>query len=103
MTENLKALIEKVSADEELKKKAEALNEIKDENEVKAAVIKLAEEAGVTLTEADLVPENDEVSEDELDAVAGGRSYGCHCVITGIAVSEPRCTCFVVGKGDMEL
>jgi predicted ribosomally synthesized peptide with nif11-like leader len=98
MTDNLKALIEKVSADEELKKKAEALNEIKDEEEAKAAVIKFAAEAGVTLTEADLVPENDEVSEDELDAVAGGRFADSSC--TCIGIGEPRCMCIIMGTGE---
>jgi predicted ribosomally synthesized peptide with nif11-like leader len=70
MTENIKAFLEKISADEELRKKAEALNELKDKDEAIAATIKLASDVDITLTEADFASQESEVSDDELDAVA---------------------------------
>jgi predicted ribosomally synthesized peptide with nif11-like leader len=72
MTENLKAFLEKVSSDEALAEKAKALSGIQDQKEAIAATIQLAEEAGCILTEADLVPQSSEVSDDELGSVAGG-------------------------------
>jgi predicted ribosomally synthesized peptide with nif11-like leader len=72
MTENLKAFLEKVSADEALAEKAKALDGIQDKKEAIAAAIRLAEEAGCILTEADLVPQRSEVSDDELSSVSGG-------------------------------
>ncbi len=77
MTDNLKAFIEKVSTDEELKKKVDTLKEIKDEKEIIAATIKIAGEYGITVTEDDLSPKDEEVSDDELEAVAGGTRHGC--------------------------
>jgi predicted ribosomally synthesized peptide with nif11-like leader len=76
MTDNLKALIEKVSTDEELKKKVDALKELKDEKEIIAATIKIAGEYGIVITEDDFVPKDGEVDDNELNSVAGG-SY-CH-------------------------
>jgi predicted ribosomally synthesized peptide with nif11-like leader len=108
MTKNLKALIEKVSADEELKKKAEALNDIKDEEEAKAAVIKLAAEAGITITEADFAPEEGEINDDELEAVAGGKDMICvlsgagksgFCLLVGVDTEHKDCICVAGGLG----
>jgi predicted ribosomally synthesized peptide with nif11-like leader len=83
MTDNLKALIEKISTDEELKKKVDALKELKDENEIIAATIKIAGEYGIEITEDDFVPKDVEVDDNELNSVAGGHYY---CSVTSYLV-----------------
>jgi predicted ribosomally synthesized peptide with nif11-like leader len=77
MTENMKAFLERVSADEALAEKAKALDGIQDKKEAIAATIQLAEEAGCILTEADFVRPSSELSDDELDGVAGGIKDFC--------------------------
>lgn len=68
--------------------------------------IALAAEYGVKLTEADFQPSGEqELSEDELDAVAGGKN--CLCVIGGGGTGEEAtktktCACVVCGYGYME-
>lgn len=59
MTENIKKLIELASADEALKNRLIGAS--------KEAVIAIAREAGITLTDADF-----ELPEDALDSVSGG-------------------------------
>jgi predicted ribosomally synthesized peptide with nif11-like leader len=88
MTENMKAFLEKVSADEALAEKAKALSGIQDEKEAIAATIQLAEEAGCILTEADFVRPSGELSDDELDGVAGGVDV---CVFYGEGDSSISC------------
>jgi predicted ribosomally synthesized peptide with nif11-like leader len=83
MTENMKVFLEKVSADEALAEKVKALGDIQDKKEAIAATIQLAEEAGCTLTEADFAQPSGELSDDDLDSVAGGAAFcmlfGGHC------------------------
>ena len=91
MTDNLKKLLELVSQNEELQKKLQGLN--KDE------FIAAAKDLGIELTEADL-SENAEISDDELDAVAGGGT--CVCVAGGggkRSNNDKSCGCFMGGWG----
>lgn len=67
MTENMKKLLEIVSASKELSAKVSGMD-----NE---DIIVLAKELGVALTEADFV-KTCELSDDELDAVVGGYGVG---------------------------
>ncbi len=68
--------------------------------------IALAAEYGVKLTEADFQPSDaQELSEDELDAVAGGKD--CLCVGAGGGTGEDAtktktCACVVAGYGYMD-
>lgn len=95
MTENLKKLLETVSANEELNKKASAAS--------KEELLAMAKELGIELTEDDLKPESEELSDDELDAVAGGKS--CMCVLggggkkTGDGSVYDVCACVAAGTG----
>ena len=128
MTENMKKYLELISKDEKAQKK---LNEQEPASiqEAKEKIIKDAAEKGITLTEEDFAETADigELSEDELDAVAGGKkcycavggggesSYAtqktCACVVggsgmydipnqSGIPIDEARCRCFIGGYGD---
>ncbi|MBQ7594030.1 MAG: Nif11 family protein [Synergistaceae bacterium] len=74
MTENVKKFLEFVSQNEAAKKELEAgrVNLKGDENASIEAFIKFADKYGFTLTYEDLKPEEGELSEDELKAVAGG-------------------------------
>ena len=63
-----KEFLELLEKNAELKEKIIALGE----NPAAADVIALAKKYGVTLTEADFAGTEEELSEDELDAVAGG-------------------------------
>ena len=124
MTENMKKYLELISNDEEAQKKlnkqaAESIQEAKEKIIADAAV------KGITLTEEDFADtaDTDELSEDELDAVAGGKkcycavggggesSYEtqnvCGCVVGGVGRYKPdwsdvtfdRCICIVGGSG----
>lgn len=75
MTENMKKYLEMISQDEEFRKEMDKL----EEEHVQAQKEKIMEHAaskGITLTEADFA-ESAELSDDELDAVAGGATCGC--------------------------
>ena len=83
MNENLKKFLEEASKNEELKARLAALTD--KETAVEKAV-EIAKEYGFTLTAEDFQPaENDELSLDELEKVAGGM---------------PDCSCFIFGVWD---
>ena len=95
MTENFKNFMEAVSADESLVAK------IGKEADV-AEIIALAKEMGYTLTEADFAKQPTELEEDELDAVAGGQSVNCSCVLGGGGAkdnNDKTCACVAAGFG----
>ena len=97
MTENMKKFLELISSNEELVAKLN--NASKDE------VIALAKEQGVTLTEADFEAQSAEISDDELDAVAGGKK--CTCIMGGGGTGEDKngtktCACVGGGYGQMQ-
>ena len=102
MTENAKKWLELLSQNKELQKK---LLEVKDKSpdQQKLAVTALAKENGITLTDADMEkPQSEELSDDELDAVAGGG--GCGCPVVGGGAGDKilpyKCGCFFGGVGD---
>lgn len=91
MTDAMKKLLELVSQNEELQQKFQGLN--KDE------FIAAAKDLGIEITEADL-EQNAEISDDELDAVAGGGT--CVCVMGGggkRSNNDKSCGCFGGGWG----
>ena len=116
MTDNMKKFLEVASQDKEF---IEKLNKA----ETPEAVVALAEEKGFTLTEEDLKqePVSGEISDTELDAVAGGEVCGCviggggesgavddicACVLSGIGykkydhdINDGRCYCVFGGAG----
>ncbi len=113
MTVNLNKFLEAASLDKVF---LEKLNKA----ETPEAVIALAAEKGFSLTEEDLKPalQTGEVSDAELDAVAGGKTCACVaggggevsenddlcvCVFTGFGLSADRCNvrcyCWAAGGG----
>ena len=98
MSENLKAFLSKVSADAQLIERLKAAKEYDD-------ILALAKESGVELTLADIEPESSELSEEELNAVSGGKSGGCFCVLTGGGGGKNGqddvygCACVAYGQG----
>ena len=92
MTENVKKFLEAMSKDEALREKLTTMD--------KDAIIAAAKELGFELTEADFVQPEDELNEDELDAVAGGGSCGCAVGGGGTKGSNyPACGCVAAGWG----
>ncbi|MBR1751583.1 MAG: Nif11-like leader peptide family RiPP precursor [Ruminococcus sp.] len=99
MSENLKKFMEAVSAEGQ-----ETIEKVN--NADKETLIAIAAERGITLTDADFeqeLPEG-ELSDDELDAVAGGDS--CVCFIGGggssdetVLGTDEKCTCVFAGVG----
>lgn len=92
MTENMKKLLEIVSASKELAAKINGMG--------KEDIITLAKELGVELTEADF-SQNCELSDDELDTVAGGGK--CICSFGGggkASEGEKTCACVMGGGGE---
>lgn len=95
MNENLKKFLEKVSEDKAL---AEKVSAEKDP----AALFALAKEMGFELTEDDLKKPVEEISDDELDAVAGGGDVSCACAMGGGGTKDSNdktCACVLAGAG----
>lgn len=91
MTENMKKLLEIVSGSKELAAKICGMG--------KEEIIALARELGVALTEADFA-QKCELSDDELDNVAGGGK--CICSFGGggkAGKGEKTCACVMGGGG----
>ena len=123
MSENFKKFLEIVSKDEALKQKALAFNDMEKGDAIRA-VIALAKEVGIELTEADFSEKeaNNELTDDELDSVAGGncacavggggggtdasdgKTYGCACVMYGQGgdgrAKDMNCACAGLGTGN---
>ena len=96
MTENMRKLLEKLSEDKAL---AEKLSKLET-----ADLIAAAKELGIELTGADF-DHAEEVSDDELNAVAGGALQNCWCVAGGGGKADPEdgaapCACVLAGYGD---
>lgn len=95
MSDNMKKFLEAVSKSEELTAKVGSMG--KDE------LLALAKELGLELTEADLEkPAAEELSDDELDAVAGGGDVSCACAMGGGGTKDSNdktCACVLAGAG----
>lgn len=94
-------LLKLIESNPELKAKVEALNQ--DPKATAADFIALAKEYGVEITEADFqsTPAEGELSDDELEAVAGGKE--CYCAIGGGGTGDDyvgTCACVALGFGD---
>lgn len=94
MTSSMEALLTILSGNKELSQKFTQLDQI--------SMIAAAKELGITLTEADFAPADEgEISENELETVAGGKE--CYCAIGGGGTSsnknEDTCGCAIVGVG----
>ena len=114
MSENLKKFLELLANDKELEAKALACNELGEEKG-KVALMALAKENGIELTEADLEkkaePTSGELDDDELDAVSGGAATGnergfCLCPAAGGGGGKDAddgntfgCACVIYGQG----
>ena len=68
--EQLKAFLEKVKADTSLKETLKAASDAD-------GVVEIAKEAGFMISAEDLKNAQSELSEEELEGVAGGDSYPC--------------------------
>lgn len=87
MTENMKKFLEFVAQNPDVLEKAKAL-QAEGEEAVKATAIAFAQEHGYVLTEADFEAPEGELSERELQDVAGGGGKGpdtggCYCLLGG--------------------
>jgi len=97
MNENLKKFLEEASKNEELKAKLAALT---DKETAAAKAVELAKEYGFALTAEDFQPaENDALSLDELDSVAGGSS-DCLCIAFGASGGGGGGNCVTWGASD---
>ena len=94
MSENYKKFLEAVSGNEALFAK------LSEEKDIKV-YIAAAKELGITLTEADF-DMNSELSDDDLDDVAGGTGVSCSCAVGGGGTKDENdktCACVVGGAG----
>ena len=95
MTKNYMDFLEKLSENREL---AEKLSKEPDPKVLIAA----AKEFGIELTEADFEKPAEELSDDELDAVAGGSDVSCACAMGGGGTKDANdktCACVLAGVG----
>ena len=96
MTDNMKKFLEAISGDKEFTEKLKTAPDA-------ATAIALAKEKGFDLTEEDLkfAEGIQEISDDEAEAVAGGKE--CYCFAGGGGVSsqsdEGQCACVGYGTG----
>ena len=80
--EQLKAFLEKVQGDTSLQEKLKAASDAD-------AVVAIAKAAGFTITTEDLNSHRQNLTEDELEGVAGG---GCHlCHMTSVTETHDFC------------
>ena len=97
MTDNMKRFLEVVSEDKEFCAKLSRTSDTE-------SAIELAKERGITLTEEDVKPAEkiQEVPDDELEAVAGGKA--CYCAVGGggekTEDNEEVCACVLYGTGN---
>ena len=91
MNENLKKLMEEISKNPDLTKRITKAGN--------GEVLAIAKELNIELAEEDLkVPEQKELSENELEAVTGGG--GCGCVLYGVGGRDGlKCECMHYGGG----
>jgi len=95
MSENLKKFLETVSANEKLAEKTGRAS--------REELLAMAKELGLALTEEDFLQKSGELSDDELDAVAGGGT--CVCVVGGGGKKAGDgsvydvCACVAAGTG----
>ena len=126
MTDNMKKWLEFASQNEEVKSELTKWSQQdRTKEEAKKKAIEVAGRNGFTLTEEDFASaESEELSDDELDAVAGGGgcgcpavgygkgndteekhvTYSCFCFIGGGGVTDdgddrPKCMCPAIGGG----
>lgn len=98
----MKQLLEMVEQNPELKAKIEELD--KNPDTTMQDIIQLTAEYGIELTEEDFKPagRQGELSDEELDAVAGGDD--CVCVLggggTSKAMYDRSCACVLGGGGE---
>ena len=99
MSENMKKFLELVSKDEEMKKRMMDFNDMEIEKSIQASIV-FAKELGIELTEDDFAQENvaGELTDEELDAVAGGGGCGCPALGAGEGPGY-SCFCFAFGNG----
>ena len=97
MTDAMREFLEEASKDKEFSQKV-------SKADTKEALIALAAEKGFTLTEADMEspkPQDGEISDDEVEAVAGGGM--CFCAVGGGGTKgdyDKTCACVLAGAGD---
>lgn len=93
MNEKLKKFMEEVSKDADLANKINTAS--------KETIIEIAKAKGIELTEEDFaIPANQELSDDELAAVAGGVGY-CECAFSGDGAGDGlSCGCYLLGNGE---
>lgn len=97
--ENVQKFYEALTKDKEMQKRAQKMNVTKpaDEDAALAEIIAFAEKEGYSITASDVkeyisfrkTKKMGEISDDELDNVAGG----------GCGNSDSRCACIVIGAG----
>ena len=95
MTKNYMEFMAKLSDNWEL---AEKLSNETDPQVLIAA----AKELGIEMTEADFEKVPEELSDDELDAVAGGGDVSCACAMGGGGTKDSNdktCACVLAGAG----
>ena len=102
MTNQLKEFLKKANGDEMLVKKLAALQDEKDRGIVIKKTINIAQEAGVTLMEADFAETENGMSDEEMEAVVGGWKK-CYCATGGGGTGDDdgkTCACVAAGYGE---
>ena len=97
MSENLKQFFNLLANNPEIKEKALACNELGKEKGL-LALIELAKEQGMELSEADFKAPEEEISEEELAVVSGGKLFERSCPEAG-QEADGGCGCVIPGGG----
>ena len=97
-----KQLVELSKNEEFQKKQTEIAEKFKgDEAAMKEEIVKLLAEHGIVEPEEGFKASVKELSDDELNAVAGGVTYSCGCAIGGVGTEGGMtCACVLGGGGE---
>lgn len=121
MNENLKKIFEELTKDEKLIEKVAEINNLyPDLEENSKALVELAKEIGIDITVEEIFDSNntisEELSDEELNQVAGGKMIGvdkgqgmlyysdCMCVLGGGGSGDnlqKACACVLGGAGEL--
>ena len=103
MTNNLKEFLKKANSNDEIFSKLEELKQEQNKDKIIAKTIEIAAQYNIILTPSDFEQCEEEIDDEEMQAVAGGFKR-CTCYVGGGGKADEdgkACGCVAYGYGDL--